>query len=295
LKHLVSAQLADIDARAVNSIPIGTDQDGNEVVARVGRYGPYVARGEETAGIPDGLAPDELTVERAIELLEAPSGDRALGTDPESALPVVARSGRYGPYVQLGDHDDTDDKPKTASLFKTMSLDTITLEDALRLLTLPRVVGVDEEGHEITVQNGPHGPYLKRGKDSRSLETEEQLFTVTLDECLRLLAEPKRRRGQASAAVLRELGDDPVTGRPVVLKDGRFGPYVTDGEVNASLRKGDTVEAVTIDRAAELLQDRRDRGPAKKKAGAKKKASAKKSPAKKKAGAKKRASTRTKG
>ncbi len=296
LRRMVSEHLGEIDARDVNSIRLGVDPEGREVVGRVGRYGPYVQRGDDTAGIPDDLAPDELTVERALELLDAPSGDRVLGTDPDSGLPVLARAGRYGPYVQLGEiTEGAKEKPPTSSLFRDMSLDTLSLDDALRLLSLPRVVGTDpSDGEEITAQNGRYGPYIKKGSDSRSLESEEQLFSVTLDEALRLLAEPKRRgRGQA-APPLRELGDDPVSGRPVVVKEGRFGPYVTDGETNASLRKGDTVEEIDLERAAELMADRRARGPAPKrgrKAATKKKAASKKATTKKKA-AKKKAATK---
>jgi len=266
LKEKVSQGLDVIDPRVVNAIPIGVDADGVPVEARVGRYGPFVSRGDDRASIPDDLPPDELTLDRALELLAAPSGDRELGTDPDTGLTVFARAGRYGPYVQLGEIEEGSKvRPRTGSLFKTMALDTITLDEALRLLSLPRVVGADPaDGVEITAQNGRYGPYIKKGTDSRSLETEEQLFTVGLDECLRILAEPKRRRGQTAAAPLRELGQDPASGKPMVVKDGRFGPYVTDGETNASLRKGDSVEALTDERAAELLQDRRDRGPAKK-------------------------------
>jgi DNA topoisomerase I len=278
LKDLFSDRLGEIDAREINSIPIGVDADGQPVVARVGRYGPYVQRGDDTAGIPDDLAPDELTIDKAVELLEAPSGDRTLGEDPATGLPVLVRAGRFGPYVQLGELEEgSKTKPATASLFKTMSVETLTLEDALRLLSLPRVVGADPaDGVEITAQNGRYGPYIKKGTDSRSLESEEQLFTITLEEALAVLAQPKRRAGQRSTAPLRELGADPVSGQPVVVKEGRFGPYVTDGETNASLRKGDTVEAITIERAAELLQDRRDKAPTKPKGRAKKATKAKK-------------------
>ncbi len=290
LKEMVDERLGEIDARAINSIPLGVTEDGEMVVARVGRYGPYVQRGEDdTASIPDDIPPDELTLERAIEYIEAPSGDRELGVDPKSGLTVFAKAGRFGSYVQLGEmDDDTDEKPKTASLFKSMELDTVSLEDALTLLSLPRTVGVDpSDGVEITVQNGRYGPYLKKDSDSRSLETEEQLLTITLEECLAILAQPKRRRGQTVKPPLREMGDDPETGKPMVLKDGRFGPYVTDGEYNASLRKGDTVEELTVERAAELLAERRAKGPAKKKKAAKKKATKKK--ASKKKAAKKKA------
>ena len=265
LKEMVTERLGDIDARDVNSIPIGNDTDGNEMVIRVGRYGPYLQRGDDRASIPEDLPPDELTLEKASELLSAPSGDRVLGADAEGT-PVIARAGRYGPYVQLGDtNGDAKQKPKTSSLFKSMSLETITLEDALKLLDLPRVVGVDPaDGEEIVALNGRYGPYIKKGSDSRSLENEEQLFSTTLDEALALLAQPKRRRGQrAAAAPLKELGADPSSGKPIVLREGRFGPYVTDGETNASLQKDDSIDAITPDRAAELLRDRRARGPAK--------------------------------
>jgi DNA topoisomerase-1 len=293
LRRMVSEHLGEIDARDVNSIPLGVDAEGRPVVGRVGRYGPYVQRGDDTASIPEDLPPDELTVERALELLSAPSGDRVLGTDPESGLPVLARAGRYGPYVQLGEVvEGAKDKPRTSSLFRTMTLETVALDEALRLLSLPRVVGADPaDGQEITAQNGRYGPYIKKGSDSRSLDSEEELFTVTLDEALRLLAEPKRRgRGQA-APPLRELGDDPVSARPVVVKEGRFGLYVTDGETNASFRKGDTVEQIDLERAAELLADRRARGPARKRGrgAATKKAAATKAAATKAAATKKAA------
>jgi DNA topoisomerase-1 len=303
LKDMVS-DLGAIDPRAVSSIPVGVDEQGRTIVARAGKFGAYLARQpvpgavgddgepakEDTVSLPDDIVPDELTVERATELLEAPSGDREIGVDPDTGLTVLAKAGRFGPYVQLGELVDGGEKPKTASLFKDMSLDTLTLEDAMRLLSLPRVVGADPaDGVEITVQNGRYGPYLKKANDSRSLTTEDQLFTVTLEECLKILAEPKRGRGQTAAAPLRELGIDPATDLPMVIKDGRFGPYVTDGESNASLRKGDTVEELTIDRASELLADRRARGPAKKKKASKKKATAKKKATKKKAPAKKKA------
>jgi DNA topoisomerase-1 len=289
LKELVSDRLDEIDARAVNSIPIGVDDNGQLIEARVGRYGPYVERGEERASIPEEMPPDELTVEAAVELLEAPKGDRVVGTDPETGQPVYAKAGRYGPYVQLGDIDEgSKEKPKTASLFETMAVDTVTLEEALRLLSLPRVVGADpESGEEISALNGRYGPYLKKGTDTRSLETEEQIFSVDVAEAVKLFAEPKRRRGQRAPQALRELGPDPTTGKPMVVKDGRFGPYVTDGETNASLRKGDHVESLSVERAGELLQDRRDRGPAKKRTAKRKKAAAKKKATTKKAAAKK--------
>ncbi len=262
LKEEVAAHLGEIDAREINSIPIGTAPDGTEVVVRVGRYGPYLQRGEDRASIPEDLAPDELTVERALELLAAPAGDRTLGTDPDTGLPVLARAGRFGPYVQLGEPVEGGEKPRTASLFKTMSLDTVTLEEALQLLRLPRTVGTDPAtGEEVVALNGRFGPYLKRGSDTRSLADEQQLLTIGLDQALAVFAQPKQRRGRAAAAPLKELGSDPVTGTPVVLREGRFGPYVTDGTTNASLRRGDDPETLSAERAFELLADRRAAGP----------------------------------
>jgi DNA topoisomerase-1 len=257
--HELVSDLGAIDAREINSLEIG---DG--IVLRVGRYGPYLERDGQRASVPDETAPDELTVERAEELLAQPSGDRELGTDPETGRAITARTGRYGPYVTEVLPEDAKEKPRTASLFKTMSLDTVTLEEALRLLQLPRVVGVAPDGEEVVARNGRYGPYIQQGKESRSLESEEQLFTVDLEAALALLAQPRQRRGQRAAAKpLRELGADPVSGREIVLKEGRFGPYATDGETNASLRKGDDPETVTLDRAVELLAERRAKGPAK--------------------------------
>jgi DNA topoisomerase-1 len=276
--HPMVNDLGEIDARGINSIPIG---DG--IVLRVGRYGPYLERelpgadgGEPTterASVPEDLAPDELTVAKAEQLLAQPSGDRPLGTDPVSGHALVAKAGRFGPYVTevLPEGAPKGAKPRTASLFKDMSLDTVDLEQALRLLSLPRVVGLDPaDGEEIVATNGRYGPYLKKGSDSRSLESEAELFTVDLDRALALFAQPKPRgRGRAAAPPLRELGADPGTGLPVVVKEGRFGPYVTDGQTNATLRKGDSVEQVTIERAAELLAEKRAKGPAPKKRAAK--------------------------
>ncbi len=266
LKAMVGDRLGEIDAREVNSIPIGTDTDGNGIVVRVGRYGPFVQRGEDRASLPDDLPPDELTAARAEELLSAPSGDRVLGTDPETGAEVVAKAGRYGPYVTMAGADGA---ARTASLLSSMSLEDITLADALPLLRLPRVLGADPaDGAEVVAGNGRYGPYVKKGTDYRSLGSEDQLFTVSLEEAIAVLAAPKTRRGQRSAAAtpLRELGADPVTGKPMVIREGRFGPYVTDGETNASLRKGDDIEGVTVERAAELLAERRARGPAEPKA-----------------------------
>ena len=284
LKASVATHLSEIDAREINSIPLGDGSDGEPIVARVGRYGPYLQHGEERASIPDDMAPDELTIERAEEILAAPSNDRVLGTHPESGLDVQVKAGRFGPYVQVGDVVEGGDKPRTASLFSSMEPATLTLEQALQLLQIPRVIGTDPETDEdVVAHNGRFGPYLKRGADTRSLGSEEQLLTVTLPEAQALFAQPKQRRGRASAAPLRELGTDPTTNLPVVVKDGRFGPYVTDGTTNASLRKGDAVESIDIERASELLGERRAAGPSTRK----KKAAAKKAPAKKKAAAKK--------
>jgi DNA topoisomerase-1 len=307
LKKLVGGNLEEIDAREVNSIKLFSDDEGRTINVRVGRNGPYLERmiigedGEPTpqrANLKDELTPDELTLELAEKLFSTPQEGRSLGVDPVSGHEIVAKDGRYGPYVtevlppppdepedgapaKKGKKPPVGPKPRTGSLLQSMDLETVTLEDALKLLSLPRVVGVDPTNNEeITAQNGRYGPYLKRGTDSRSLANEDQMFTVTLDEALKIYSEPKRRGRQGAATPpLRELGNDPVSEKPMVIKDGRFGPYVTDGETNASLRKGDDVMSITDGRASELLADRRARGPVKKKAPAKK--AAKKAPAKK--------------
>ena len=294
LKREVSTYLGEIDAREINSIPIGVGTDGQDIVARVGRYGPYLQRGDDRVSIPEDLAPDELTVERAEELLAAPSSDRVLGEDPETGLPVQVKAGRFGPYVQLGELVDGGPKPRTSSLFASMAPATLTLDQALDLLRIPRVVGSDPAtGEEIVAHNGKFGPYLKKGTDTRSLLTEDQILTVTVDEALALYAQPKTRGNRTAKGPLREMGNDPDTGLTMVVKDGRFGPYVTDGTTNASLRRGDDVETLTVERASELLAARRAAGPstrakatAKKRAPAKKKAAAStKAAPKKKAGA----------
>ena len=309
LKKLVGVNLEGIDAREVNSIKLFDDEHGRAIVVRVGKNGPYLERmitgddGEPTpqrANLSDEITPDELTLELAETLFATPQEGRVLGVDPATGHEIVAKDGRYGPYVTEvlppppdsgGDDGDgvaakkgkkpTGPKPRTGSLFRSMDLQTVTLEDALRLLSLPRVVGVDpQSGEEITAQNGRYGPYLKRGTDSRSLATEEQLFDVTLEEALKIYAEPKRRGRQGAATPpLRELGVDQASGKPMVIKDGRFGPYVTDGETNASLRKGDDVLSITDERASELLAERRARGPVAKRTT--KKVVRKKAPAKK--------------
>jgi DNA topoisomerase-1 len=288
LKKLVSEHIGEIDAREVNSLDIG-----GGIIVRVGRYGPYVEREVdgtlERGNIPEDLPPDELTPERALELFTAGSDDRDLGPDPSTGRPVVARNGRYGPYVTEVLPEGSTDKPRTASLFRTMTLDTVDLDVALQLLTLPRTLG-EVAGEPVVATNGRYGPYVKKGTETRSLAAEEQLLTVDLDAALQLLAQPKARGRAAAAAPLRELGADPVSGKQMVIKDGRFGPYVTDGETNASLRKGDEVDDLTDERGAELLADRRARGPAKKtarKAPAKKAAAPARKTAAKKTAAKK--------
>lgn len=300
LKELVNDNLSDIDPKEISSLPL----PGTDIVLRVGRYGPYLDRDGVRVNVPEDLAPDELTVDKAEELFAQPSGDRELGTDPETGRVVVAKTGRFGPYVTevIEEPQEAEEgkaktrakakvKPRTSSLLKSMSLDTVTLEDALRLLSLPRVVG-QIDGEDVTAQNGRFGPYIKKGTDSRSLETEEQMFTVTLEQAAALFAQPKQRGRRAAAPPLRELGEDPASGAKMVIKDGRFGPYVTDGEVNASLRKGDEVESITDQRAAELLAERRAKAPAKKPAA--KKPAAKKAPAKKTGTAAKKTGTATK-
>ena len=288
LKGLVD-NLGEIDARAVNSIEIGEG-----ITLRVGRYGPYLEDAEgNRANVPADLAPDELTVDKARELFTRAADDgRELGVDPVSGHVIIAKDGRYGPYVTevLPEPEETAEteatktaktakstkakktakaakpKPRTASLLRSMDLSTVTLEQALDLLSLPRVVGQDpESGEDITAQNGRYGPYLKKGTDSRSLETEEQIFTVTLEQALEIFAQPKRRRGQAAArGPLRELGQDPATDKPVVIKDGRFGPYITDGQTNVTVPRSEDPATISAERAFELLADKRAKGPAKK-------------------------------
>lgn len=357
LKNVVGQNLESIDARKVNSLHLFDDSEGRPIVVRVGRYGPYLERmvknaaGEEEAqraNVPEAMTPDELTLEAAEKLFATPQTGRELGTNPDNGRMIVAREGRFGPYVtevlgedeeaqvvakaeaiveQERDQEDADRaaegkrplsretktaankkakrikqiveetlKPKTASLFSSMEPATVTLEDALKLMSLPREVGVDPtDGEMITAQNGRYGPYLKKASDSRSLSSEDEIFTVTLDQARRIYAEPKRRGRAAAKPPLRQLGDNDVSGKPMSVKDGRFGPYVTDGTTNASLRRGDTPETLTDTRANELLSERRAKdaekaaaGPAKstrkkatKKAGAAKAGAAKKTAAKK--------------
>jgi DNA topoisomerase I len=266
--HKLVTELGEIDARELATFKI---VDGIDL--RVGRYGPYIEGDGKRANVPEDLPPDELTEEKAKELLANPAGEeRELGRDPDSGNTIVAKNGRYGPYVTelLPEDAPKNAKPRTSSLFKTMSLETVTLDDALRLLTLPRVVGTDpESGDRITAQNGRYGPYLKKGSDSRSLDDEEKLLTITLEEALEIYKQPKAR-GRAAASPGREIGDDPATGNKITVKSGRFGPYVTDGEYNATLRQGDDEATISLERAAELLAEKRAKGPAPKKRGAKK-------------------------
>jgi DNA topoisomerase-1 len=282
----LALDLGVIDARATNTMNLS-----DTIEIRVGRFGPYLQENlpdqdRKLANIPEGLAPDELTLAKAIELLAAPSGERELGVDPKTNFEVVAKSGRFGPYiteifpsepVELNDKGEPKKKrkkkdapkPKTASLLSTMNLDTITLDDALQLLSLPRVLGTNSAGDEITVQNGRYGPYLKAGADSRTLTSEEQLFSINLDEALEIYSKPKERRRGVAKPPLKELGVDPGSEKQVIIKDGRFGMYVTDGETNATLRRGDTLEAMTLERGLELLAGRRaweaENGPSPKK------------------------------
>ena len=283
----LTEDLGAIDARGIATFPI----PGSDAALRVGRYGAYVERGEERANVPVDLAPDELTAQKAEQLLAEPSGDRALGTDPATGLEVVAKSGRYGPYVTevLPEGSPKSAKPRTASLFSSMSLSTIALHDALRLLSLPRVVGTDPaDGVQILAQNGRYGPYLTKDKDSRSLGSEDEIFTVTLEQALALFAQPKQRRGRGQARPpLREVGTDPTTGLAIVIKDGSWGPYVTDGVTNASLRTADDPATLSVERASDLLSERRAKealeGPSPKKAA---KRAVKKAPAKRAAATK---------
>jgi DNA topoisomerase-1 len=264
----LSADLGAIDAQAINTMKMGED-----IEIRVGRFGAYLQQGQgddrKFANIPEEMAPDELTLPKAIELLAKPSGERKLGTDPETGLEVIAKSGRFGAYItEVFPEEIVEEgakkkrkkkdapKPKTASLLSTMSLDTVDLSDALRLLSLPRTLGTYQD-EIITVQNGRYGPYMKHGTDSRTLTSEDQLFSIGLDEAIEIYKQPKVRRRGVAKPPLKELGQDPQTQREVIVKDGRFGVYVTDGETNATLRRGDAVELLTLERALELLAGRR--------------------------------------
>ncbi len=286
LRSLIDDGGDNIDARELSTFAI----PGSEAVVRVGKYGPYLQRGEDDRiNFPDELAPDELTADKVEELYSQPRGDKELGQDPVNGHTIVVKNGRFGPYVtEVLEEDESipvkkRPKPRTSSLFKDMSPETVTLDEALKLLSLPREVGLDPADNEpILALNGRYGPYIKKGADSRSLLDEASLFTVTVSDALKLLAEPPRRKGQKVAAALKELGTDPVSGNPIVVKDGRFGAYVTDGEYNATIPKGDNLEELTLERASDLLVVRRAKGPAKKSARkTAKKASTRKTAAKK--------------
>ena len=291
LRELVSEEnLTKIDMAEVNKIWIGADGSGGEYVVRVWNTGESLHHGDEKCPLPADLPPDELTVERCEELIAKGSGGpRELGVDPTTGEMVLALTGRFGPFVQLGVlAEGSKAKPPRASLFKTMDPDTVDLETALKLLSLPRVVGADADGNEITAQNGRYGPYLKKGTDSRSLESEDQIFTCTLEQAEVIFAQPKRGRGQQAKPPLAELGESPDTGKPIRVLDGRFGPYVTDGATNATIRRGLDPETLTFEDALDLLRERAAKGPstakkkpAKKTAKQAAKSTAKKKPAKK--------------
>ncbi|MBL8740948.1 MAG: type I DNA topoisomerase, partial [Myxococcales bacterium] len=322
LKQLVESRMNEIDARQINTLSLGKDAEGREINVRVGKYGPYLERGEDRASIPNETAPDELTIEHATELLARGNGDRVIGNDPETGKPIYVKAGRFGPYFQLGDVEEAPAKdepaakgkkakkekakkekpkaegPKRASLLKSWKPDTVTLEDALLALSLPRTVGthptLGEDGGPtpILARIGQYGPYVTAGKETRSLTSEEQVFSITQQEAMDILAQPKTRQRRAPAEPLKTFPEDTVSKKPIVVREGKFGLYVTDGETNATLRRDDTLENLTHERAQELLQDRRDRGdtggkkgkrPAPKKAAAKAEAAppAEKKPAKK--------------
>jgi len=275
--HRLVTELGEIDARRLSTFeihdPDALETGAPKIVVRVGRYGTYLEDEEgRRASVADDLPPDELTIDLARELLAKPVGEeRELGIDPDASRMIVAKNGRFGPYVTeiLPEDAPRGVKPRTASLFSSMSVDTVTLEQALQLMSLPRVVGKDADGVEITAQNGRYGPYLKKGTDSRSLEGEDQIFSITLEEAQAIYTQPKQRGRAAAKPPLKDLGTDPASGRPMMIKEGRFGPYVTDGEINATLRRGDDIETITSERAAELLADKRAKGPAPKKRSAK--------------------------
>ncbi|MBL8915152.1 MAG: type I DNA topoisomerase [Archangium sp.] len=280
LKSLVSEKNLDtIDAAEINSIPIGGSDSG--VVVKPGKYGPYIRRGEDTVSVPDSVLPDELTLARAQELLAAPKSDTPIGVDPATGKNVYVRTGRFGPYVQLGEMppdppkgskkkkpkegEPVPERPKTVSIFKTMKPETVTLEVALELLTLPRTLGVTDEGESVVAQNGRYGPYLMKMKDGKStdsrnlgVENEAKLLTITLPEAMEIFKQPKQFRGRGQPKPVTIIGKDPDTGKDIQLKEGKFGHYVTDGETNASLRKGDDPGSLTIERALELMVLRRE-------------------------------------
>jgi DNA topoisomerase I len=260
LHDQVSKNLDKIDAAEINSIIIGKDPEGAELVVKPGRYGPYLKRGEDTVSVPENLPPDEMTVEKAMQLLSAPRGDVPIGKDPQTGMNVYVKQGRFGPYVQLGELVDGQDKPKTASLFRSMTVEHVDFNKALELLSLPRTLG-EKDGKPVTAHNGRYGPYVKWGDETRNLgiENEAKLLTLTMDEALVELSKPRQFRGRGQPKPpLKTFGPDPVSKKEIVLKEGRFGMYVTDGETNATLRRGEGPEDLTPERAQELLAARRE-------------------------------------
>ncbi|MSQ36252.1 MAG: type I DNA topoisomerase [Dehalococcoidia bacterium] len=258
LKARIGAGWEAIDAREVSSIPLGTDERGRVVAVRVGRYGPYIQAGDDEprASLPEDTPPDEIDLAGAIALLEqAERGDQVLGTDAASGLPVYFKVGRYGPYVQLGEDDTNEGKPRRASLWPGMEAETLTLEEAQTLLSFPRTLGAHPTtGEPVTVQDGPLGPYVKAGKETRSLRDHEHLRAIEFDEAVALLAEPRQQRGRRAApSALAELGPHPDSGKPVTVRSGRFGPYVTDGAVNATIPAGRDPQQIDLDEALDLL------------------------------------------
>jgi DNA topoisomerase-1 len=262
LHALVSTGQA-IEPREASRITIGQTDAGERVAVRLGRYGPFVQIGdsERRASVPDDLPPDELSLERALAMIDrAEAGDHAIGNDPETGKPVYLKEGRFGPYVQLGDRDEAGDKPKMASLWKSMTPDTLTLDDALMLLSFPRELGAHPEtGDTVTVQDGRYGPYVKMGSETRSLDSQDQLATITLDEAVAKLKQPKRGRSGGRSAAVADLGAHPTSGLSIQVKTGRFGPYVTDGTVNATIPKGTDPGSVTLEQAVEFLANREEK------------------------------------
>jgi DNA topoisomerase-1 len=270
LRQQLDAKVNGIDPREVCTIPLG-EHEGEPVVVRVGRYGPFLQKGEDTAPIPDNEAPGDMTLERGLEILSRPRGPRSLGTDPETGLEVSVREGRFGPYVQLGELEDAKEKPKTQSLLKSMDSSSIDFETALQLLRLPRVVGQDEDGVDVTAAYGRYGAYIKRGSDTRSLEDENELFTLSIEKALELLKQPKKGRRRGSEP-LKILGESKDLGAEVRVMKGPYGVYVTDGTTNATVPKGVDPQQVSLQQAEDLIKERMARGPVRrrKKAGGKK-------------------------
>jgi DNA topoisomerase-1 len=261
--HALVATGEAIEAREASRITIGQTAEGERVAVRVGRYGPYIQIGDsdQRASVPDDMPPDELSLERALEMVaRAAEGDHSIGNDPETGKPIYVKEGRFGPYVQLGDREDGAEKPRMASLWKSMSPESVTLDDALMLLSFPKDLGTHPEtGEVVTVQDGRYGPYVKMGSETRSLGSQDQLATITLDEAVARLKEPKKGRRSRGGSVVSELGAHPSSGAPIEVKTGRYGPYVTDGTVNATVPKGTDPEKVDLDQAVELLAKREEK------------------------------------